>query len=115
MNRRPIFGSIRLAASAYAKPGIRDLSSAFGNWMSFQRRFKDGRLENTYGDMPVGRIIYDKAGRFAAQLMRRGRRSAVPSGGVFTADNPSAEEIREAVTGFFAYYGKFAISVPTVC
>ena len=77
--------------------------------MSFQRRFKDGRLENTYGDMPVGRIIYDKAGRFAAQLMRPGRSSTVPSGGVFTADNPSAEEIREAVTGFFAYYGKFDI------
>ncbi len=109
MNRRTVFGLIGLAASAYAKPAARDRFVGVWKLVSSQRKYNDGRVENPYGDNPVGRIVYDKAGRFSAQLMRPDRHSTVPSGGVFMADHPSAEEIREAARGYFAYFGNFDI------
>ena len=45
----------------------------------------------------------------SAQLMRPGRQSTVPSGVALIAGNASAAEIREAVNGFIAYFGKFDV------
>ena len=93
-----------------AKPGI--LVAAEGALLtliiSFERKSEDGHVDYPYGEKLVGRIIYDKAGRMSAQLMRPGRRSTVASGAPFD-DGTSNEEIREAVNGFFAYFGAFDV------
>jgi hypothetical protein len=82
-----------------------------GVWklLSCERRFADGKVDYPYGEKPVGRLTYDRAGRVSALLMRPGRRSTVPPGGNLITSNASAEEIREAVTGFNAYFGTFEI------
>ena len=60
-----------------------------------------------FGEKPVGRIEYDKEGRVFALLMRSGRRSTVAPG--LELDAASVEEIREAVTGFVAYFGSYEV------
>ena len=57
----------------------------------------------------MGRITYDKAGRMSAQLMRPGRRSTVAPGVGLIDGSASAEEIRESVNGFIAYFGRFDV------
>ncbi len=89
--------------------------SFIGVWrlLSCERKFKDGRINYPYGEKPVGRITYDRAGRMSAILMRTGRRSTVPSGVALIAGNASSEEIREAVEGFTAYFGTFDVDEST--
>jgi hypothetical protein len=69
-----------------------------------ERKFTDGRIGYPCGEKPDGRIMYDKAGRMAAQLMGPGRRSTVAPSTSFVTGNASAEEIREAVEGLIASY-----------
>ena len=109
ISRRLIVGSLGLSAAAWTKPGARQ--RFFGVWhlVSCERKFQDGRVDFPYGEKPVGRITYDKAGRMSAQVMRPGRRSTVPSGVSLIAGGASAEEIRDAVNGFVAYYGTFDV------
>jgi hypothetical protein len=71
------------------------------------RTFADGHKEYPFGEKPVGRIEYDKAGRMFALLMRSGRRSTLAPG--LELDVASVEEMREAVTGFVAYYGSYEV------
>jgi hypothetical protein len=86
-------------------------SSFVGVWhlVSCERKFKDGKVVFPYGEKPMGRITYDQAGRMSAQLMRPGRRSTMPSGTGLIAGGACAEEIRDAVNGFMAYYGTFDV------
>ena len=108
MNRRQLIGTIGFAGlMRAATAGDRFI----GVWrlISWERKLKDGRIDYPYGETPVGRITYDKAGRMSAQLMRPGRRSTVPPGVNLIAGNASAEEIRESVSGFTAYFGKFEV------
>ena len=107
MNRRHAIGLIGIAAIANGQPGIR--SSLIGVWKlrSCRRTFEDGRTEFPFGEKPVGRIEYDKEGRMFALLMRPGRRSTLAPG--LELDAASAEEIREAVTGFVAYFGSYEV------
>ncbi len=110
MNRRQIIGTLGFAAALQAAPRDR----FFGVWklVRCERKFPDGRSDYPYGEKPVGRITYDKAGRMSAQLMRPGRRSTVPPGQSLITSNASADEIREAVNGFIAYYGTFDVDEP---
>lgn len=111
MNRRRAIGLIGLSTCVSAQPSVR--SRLIGVWklQSCLRTFKDGRTAHPFGDKPVGRIIYDRAGRMSALLMRPGRRSTVPPGmELSTAPN---EELRDAVTGFVAYFGTFDIEEAT--
>ena len=102
MNRRELVGLMGLSAgnSALAQPGVR--GSLIGVWtlQTCVRTLADGHKEYPFGEKPVGRIEYDKEGRVFALLMRAGRRSSVAPG--LELDAASAEEIREAVTGFVA-------------
>lgn len=109
MNRRNVIGLMSLPAAAYARPVVRDRFIGVWKLVSCERKFTDGRVEYPYGEKPVGRITYDKAGRMSAQLMRPGRHSSVPPGMSLIAGNASAEEIRESVSGFIAYFGKFEL------
>ena len=71
------------------------------------RTFADGHKEYPFGEKPIGRIEDDHEGRVFALLMRPGRRSTVAPG--LELDAASVEEIREAVTGFVAYFGTYEV------
>lgn len=109
MNRRQLISVIGSAAAMQAAPAARDQFIGVWKLIACQRTSKDGRIDYPYGEKPVGRITYDKAGRMSAQLMRPGRHSTVASGVSLIAGNASAEEIREAVNGFIAYFGTFDV------
>ena len=112
MNRRQIIvGAIALSGVASAQTGAR--SRVVGVWKlrSCLRTFKDGRTEYPFGEQPVGRIEYTQAGRMSALLMRPGRHSTLPPGvELYKASN---EEVRDAVTGFVAYFGTFDVEEAT--
>lgn len=74
-----------------------------------ERKWADGRVDYPYGAAPVGRISYDKAGRMSAQLMTPGRKTTVPPGMNMVLGKASAEEMREALAGFSAYFGTFDV------
>lgn len=109
MNRKELVGLKGLSAGniALAQLGVR--RSLIGAWtlQSSVRTFADGHKEYPFGEKPVGRIEYDKEGRMFALLMRSGRRSTVAPG--LELDAASVEEIREAVTGFVAYFGSYEV------
>jgi hypothetical protein len=109
MNRRQVIGTLGFAAAMPAGAAARD--SFIGVWRltGCERKFQDGRIEYPYGEKPVGRITYDRAGRMSALLMRPGRRSTVAPGQALIAGKASSEEIREAVDGFIAYFGTFDV------
>jgi len=109
MNRRELVGLLGLSAwnSAVAQHGMQ--GSLIGMWTlkSCVRAFADGHKDHPFGEKPVGRIEYDKEGRMFALLMRSGRRSTLAPG--LELDAASVEEIREAVTGFVAYFGSYEV------
>ena len=91
------------AVAALASP-VRDRFIGVWKLVSCESKAKDGAVSYPYGEKPVGRITYDQAGRMSAQLMRPGRRPAGVS-----LRGASAEELREAVSGFAAYFGTFDV------
>ncbi len=109
MNRRQMIGASAFAAAMPAAPAARDRFIGVWKLISCERKSKDGRIDYPYGEKPVGRITYDRAGRMSAQLMRPGRRSTVAPGVSLIAGNANEEEIREAVNGFIAYFGTFDV------
>ena len=113
MNRRQVIGTIGLAAAIQAEPAARDRFIGVWRLIRCERKSKDGRIEYPYGEKPVGRITYDRAGRMSALLMRPGRRSTVAPGVSLIAGNATGEEIREAVNGFIAYFGTFDVDEST--
>ena len=110
MNWRQPIGAIGLSTGVSAQPRVH--SRLIGVWKlrSCRRTFKDGRTEHPFGEKPVGRISYDKAGRMSALLMRPVRRSTLPPGMELST---ATEELRDAVTGFVAYFGTFDIAEAT--
>jgi hypothetical protein len=111
MNRRQWIGTVGGAAGFATALEAAPRDRFIGVWklISCERKSKDGRIDYPYGEKPVGRITYDKAGRMSAQLMRPGRRSTIAPGLSFLTGNAGSEEIREAVDGFIAYFGTFDV------
>jgi len=109
MNRRELVGLLGMFAwnSAAAQQGVH--GSLVGMWTleSCVRTFADGRKQHPFGEKPIGRIEYGKEGRMFALLMRPGRRSTLAPG--LELDGASEQEIREAVTGFVAYFGSYEL------
>jgi hypothetical protein len=97
------------SAASGAEPTTRERFLGVWKLARCERKLPGGRLEYPYGENPVGRITYDRAGRMSALLMRPGRRSSVAPGTSFALANASPEEIREAVSGFIAYFGKYDV------
>ncbi len=91
------------AAAVVASPAGRRF---IGVWklVSCESKAKNGSVSYPFGEKPVGRITYDKAGRMSAQLMRPGRR---PAG--LSLRGASAEDLREVLNGFAAYFGTFDV------
>ncbi len=113
MNRRQVIGTIGSVAAIQGAPAVRERFIGVWKLIRYERKAKDGRIDYPFGEMPVGRITYDRAGRMSAQLMRPGRHSTVAPGIGLVAGNASSEEIREAVDGFISYFGTFDVDEST--
>jgi len=75
-----------------------------------------GSVRYPWGKNPVGRLSYDEAGRVYAQLMNPDRRSvggAADRGSASAIGSASAEDLRDMLTGFNAYFGTFHIDEPS--
>ena len=86
------------------------LSTALiGTWelLSRQDRNAAGELrpDPALGADPLGLLVYDKSGRFAAQFMKRDRSTAAPT---ITAAPVGANNTR-AQGGYDAYFGAYSV------
>jgi hypothetical protein len=61
------------------------------------------RPEPSLGEHPLGLLIYDRSGHFAAQFMRRDRSGDVPDGPSGAANNSRAQG------GYDAYFGTYTV------
>ena len=61
------------------------------------------RPEPSLGDDPIALLIYDRAGHFAAQFMRRDRSTEVPDGPAAGKNNSRAQG------GYDAYFGTYTV------
>ena len=59
--------------------------------------------EPSLGEDPVALLVYDRAGHFAAQFMRRDRSTAVPDGPSGAKNNSRAQG------GYDAYFGTYSV------
>ncbi len=103
-----------IATALQAAPTARE--RFYGVWkiVSCKRTSKDGTVDYPFGENPVGRITYDKAGRMSAQLMKSGRPSTLPPGVDYAGGgNTSTEELLNSVRGFVAYFGTFDVDEST--
>lgn len=85
-------------------------SSLVGTWKLVSRidLGSDGeqRIDPPLGDDPIAFLMYDAAGHFAAQFMRRDRNGSSPGSApssVSTSNNSGA------VNGYDAYFGKYSV------
>ena len=116
MNRRTALSALAVAPLASAKAKGPPARKKFvGVWKLVSCEYRNkatGEISHPFGSAPVGRITYDEAGRMSAQLMNPGRPAA---GGPNTRGMAaviraaSAEDIREMLTGFIAYFGTFDV------
>jgi hypothetical protein len=92
--------------------GARPLSQSLpGTWELVSRIDETARggrrAEPSLGDDPVALLIYDRAGHFAAQFMRRDRTTPL-------ADAPAASSNNSrAVGGYDAYFGTYSVDDAT--
>jgi hypothetical protein len=61
------------------------------------------RPEPSLGEDPVALLIYDRAGHFAAQFMKRDRSAVVPDGPSGVKNNSRAQD------GYDAYFGTYTV------
>ncbi len=78
-----------------------------GTWelVAFEEEQPDGQLAYPYGNDARGLLMYDASGRMAVQIMRRERQP-------FTSEDwqeVSGVEIKSAVSGFTAFWGRFTV------
>ena len=78
-----------------------------GAWrlVSFEEETSDGEIVYPYGENPIGSLIYDSSGRMSVQIMRRDREPFSSS----EWETTTAEEIKDAVEGFTAFFGSFEV------
>jgi len=79
--------------------GTWELVSRIDTTMSGERR-----VEPALGDDPIALLIYDRAGHFAAQFMKRDRENSEPV--VVAASGPNNSR---AQGGYDAYFGTYAV------
>ncbi len=112
MNRRKAVAAMALAPLASAQPVRQQL---LGVWKVVSYEWKDkatAQVQYPMGKRPVGRITYDAAGRMSAQLMSSDRKSVggpATLGAVSAIRSASAEDLREMVSGYISYFGRFEI------
>jgi hypothetical protein len=120
MKRRDLISALSLAPLAHAKTtGAGARKKLIGVWKLISGESKHevtGEVLYPWGTNPVGRLSYDDAGRVFAQLMNPGRRSVggmSNRGAAAAIETASAEDMREMLTGFNAYFGTFDVDEPS--
>jgi hypothetical protein len=114
VNRRKALAVISFAAPASAKPIRFGKRKAFlGVWRLVSCESKQtptGAVQYPYGNNPIGRLTYDASGRMSAQIMKPDRRTSVAATAAASAiAEISAEEMREVLAGYIAYFGTFDV------
>lgn len=97
-----------------AQPTIAtDRTSLNGVWqlVSFDQNESDGNISHPYGEMPVGRLTFDAAGRMSVFVMKPGRFASVNTTAAITT--ASVDDLRQIADGFIAYYGDFMVDEST--
>ena len=89
---------------------VRDRFLGVWKLLSCELKSSSGQLSYPYGEHPLGRISYDKAGRMSATLMRPGRPGSTSREAV---SQLSREDLLELIRGFVAYYGTFDVDEST--
>jgi hypothetical protein len=119
MNRRQVISAFSFAPVAYAGANGPSARKKFvGVWKLVSGESRDqvtSEVRYPWGTKPVGRLAYDDAGRVFAQLMNPGRRSVggmANRGAAAALATASAEDMREMLTGFNAYFGTFDVDEP---
>ncbi len=119
MNRRAVISALSLAPFARAATSTAAARKQFvGVWKLVSGESRDevtGEVRYPWGTKPVGRLAYDEAGRVFAQLMNPGRRAVggmANRGAAAAIETASAEDMREMLTGFNAYFGTFDVDEP---
>jgi hypothetical protein len=119
MKRRELISALSVAPLAQAKTGGPAIRKKFiGVWKLISGESKHevtGEVRYPWGTKPVGRLEYDEAGRVFAQLMNPGRRPVggmANRGAAAAIGTASAEDLREMLTGFNAYFGTFDVDEP---
>src|SRR6266849_403234 len=117
MNRRAVITALSLAPLAHAATSTAAERKKFiGMWKLIYGESKDqatGVVSYPWGKTPFGRLLYDEAGRVFVQLMNPSRRSVggVSNRGAAAAiASSSADDMREMLTGFNAYFGTFDVA-----
>ena len=120
MNRRTAVSALSLAPFALgATTSAAERKKFIGVWKlvsGVARHEVTGAIRYPWGKTPVGRLSYDEAGRVFAQLMNPDRRSvggAANRGAASAIGAASAEDMREMLTGFNAYFGTYDIDEPS--
>src|SRR6266852_9573891 len=116
MNRRDLISALSLAPFAHGKTNGASVRKKFiGVWKLISGESKDdvtGEVRYPWGTKPVGRLAYDDAGRVFVQLMNPGRRSVggmSNRGAAAAIASSSADDMRDILTGFNAYFGTFDV------
>jgi hypothetical protein len=78
-----------------------------GTWRLVSREDRtasgERRVDPGLGADPIALLVYDRGGNFAAQFMKRDRRSAP------AVSAPSAPNNSQAVGGYDAYFGSYTV------
>jgi hypothetical protein len=87
--------------------------SLVGTWeLVFREDRTDGgevRPEPSLGPDPTGLLVYDSAGRFSAQFMKRDRTMAETAG----SGQVGGRNNSRAVAGYDAYFGRYSVNDAT--
>ena len=92
---------------------VSDPNSLNGVWqlVSFEQNEPDGNVSYPYGEMPIGRLTFDAAGRISVFVMKPGRFASVNSTAAITT--ATVDDLRQIADGFMAYYGNFQVDDST--
>ena len=115
MNRRAIITALSLAPLVHAASPAAERKKFIGMWKLLSGDSKDqvtGEVLYPWGKKPFGRLLYDEAGRVFVQLMNPGRRTVggmSDRGAAAAIASSSADDMRDILTGFNAYFGTFDV------
>ena len=87
-------------AAAAGEPGL------VGTWrlVRFESRFKNGKVDHTYGPHPRGYFIYDTTGHLSIQIMRNPPLPPFASGDDDTSTDAEKVQAFQAYVGYFGTY-----------
>jgi hypothetical protein len=95
------------SATADAQTTPNDRANLPGVWelVSIEDHWANGEVTYWLGEHPTGKILYTPQGRMAVQFMADPR----PTFAGGTLASASAEEVRRAFDGYYAYFGTYDV------